>query len=337
MKRLKLIDYFLLVFVGTVLVLTLVYVDDVKEAVISSVKSCVFTVIPSLFVVCVLAGATVDYSLIEKCFAKSRINPSVITAFILGNIGGYPVGAKTLKQLVESGRISRNEADKAICFSFASGPAFCLGIVSSLVFRSSILGLISFLSVLLANTVIFVFMAGNFTCKGRILYTDNPSFTDLLVRSVTSSAYAMMSIGSAIAFFSAMNAIIVKTMPMLGSIKAFPAFMEISAVAKLEYTGLLTFVIITAILAFGGVCVHLQVKSLVDGAFSLKLFYLTRPVQIILSALFSSILFMATERFIPASAQRHTFIVSQSESILPFICMIFMIVISVTYKKRCTA
>ena len=103
--------------------LSVIYIDDVKSAVIRSIKSCVFTIVPSLFVMCVLSSAVMNSRAINKVLSIFKINPSVLAAFILGNIGGYPIGAKILKDMVDKKELTAQEAEKAICFCYASGPA----------------------------------------------------------------------------------------------------------------------------------------------------------------------------------------------------------------------
>ena len=76
------------------LALSVIYIDDVKTAVIKAVKSCAFTIVPSLFVMCVLSSAIMSSRAVKKALSVFRINSSILTAFILGNIGGYPIGTK---------------------------------------------------------------------------------------------------------------------------------------------------------------------------------------------------------------------------------------------------
>jgi sporulation integral membrane protein YlbJ len=63
-------------------------------------------------------------------------------AFLLGIVGGYPVGARTAIALYEKGQCSRTEAERLLSFCNNSGPAFILGVVGVGIFSSSKAGLL---------------------------------------------------------------------------------------------------------------------------------------------------------------------------------------------------
>lgn len=336
MEKLKtnLKDILLLIGFTIAFIISLCFIGSVKEAVINAVKSCVFGIVPSLFTVCVLCGWATEYGIFDRVFRGTNINASIICAFILGNIGGYPIGAKTLCELVKKGKIASKEAEIALCCAFSPGPAFCIGVISPMVFGNSALGWIVYLSILLANLIIFFIYKKSFFKNENNIYESAVSFSDCMTSSVTSAAYSMTSICSAILFFSAVSAVISDLIPSIAGNNFIFALMEISSAARLSYNGLLTFVSITSILAFGGLCVLMQIKSLIGKSFSIKLFLKTRILQILLSALISSTLYILTKRYIPASAQEYTYIFTRSESFIPFICILGMTAISITCRKN---
>mgnify|MGYP003190343658 FL=1 len=313
---------------------SVIYIDDVKTAVIKAVKSCAFTIVPSLFVMCVLSSAIMSSRAVKKALSVFRINSSILTAFILGNIGGYPIGTKILKDMVDKKELTAQEAEKAVCFCYASGPAFCLGIISASVFKSRILGLASVGTVFLANLCLFLFYAKSFSRRSGQTDMSKRSFTDVITSSVTSSSYAMLSVCSAIVFFSAIIAIINAILPATGDMHILNSILEISNAASLKCAGLADFVIITVLLAFGGICVHMQIKSLAGSAFSFKRFYLTMPAKLALTAAFAGLFYYLIQRYLPASSEETNIILSQSGSIVPLICVIGMSAISFTYRYQ---
>ena len=58
-------------------------------------------------------------------------------AYLLGLIGGYPLGAKTAESLVRQGLLTPEDGALLLTFCNNAGPAFILGIAGSGVFRSS--------------------------------------------------------------------------------------------------------------------------------------------------------------------------------------------------------
>ena len=72
----------------------------------------------------------------------------------------------------------------------------------------------------------------------------------------------MVSICSAILFFSAIIAVVYAVAPFAGSLSIVPPILEISRITSLKYAGLTSFVIVAVLMSFGGLCVHLQLFSL---------------------------------------------------------------------------
>ncbi|MEG1778158.1 MAG: sporulation protein, partial [Angelakisella sp.] len=75
-------------------------------------------------------------------------------AFILGIIGGYPVGAKTALTLYQNRLCSKTEAERLLAFCNNCGPAFILGTVGSAVFGDMRVGILLYASHILASIAV---------------------------------------------------------------------------------------------------------------------------------------------------------------------------------------
>ena len=113
------------------------------------VELCTQVILPSLFPFFVLSSLVVELGLTE---GPGRLLGHVMGpmfhlpgdcagAFLLGIVGGYPVGARTAIALYQSGRCSRDETERMLSFCNNSGPAFILGVVGAGIFRNSRAGL----------------------------------------------------------------------------------------------------------------------------------------------------------------------------------------------------
>lgn len=80
--------------------------------------------------------------------------------FLLGCLGGYPLGAAVLADLVARGDLSPKEGRKLLCFCNNSGPAFLIGAVGVGVFHSSAAGLLLYGVHLLATFITGLFLSG---------------------------------------------------------------------------------------------------------------------------------------------------------------------------------
>lgn len=100
---------------------------------------CFKVLLPSLFPFFVLSEMFIrcggaDFS--GKAFSffmkpLFRINGNGASAFILGIISGYPIGAKTAAGLYKNGYVSKKEAENLICFCNNSGPLFIMNSVGA--------------------------------------------------------------------------------------------------------------------------------------------------------------------------------------------------------------
>ena len=126
------------------------------------IELCLNVIIPSLFPFFVLSTLAVDMGMIsalgkltEKIMRPLfRVNGSCAGAFLLGILGGYPVGARTAISLYESGSCTKTEAERLLSFCNNSGPAFILGVVGAGIFSSSKAGIWLYLAHVTASVVV---------------------------------------------------------------------------------------------------------------------------------------------------------------------------------------
>ena len=81
-------------------------------------------------------------------------------AFLMAILSGYPVGSKLVADLYLQGRITKTDAIKMTSFCSTSGPMFIVGAVGTIMFHSTQIGLILFVSHVMgaiANGIIFRF------------------------------------------------------------------------------------------------------------------------------------------------------------------------------------
>ena len=123
---------------------------------------CLNVIIPSLFPFFVLSTLIVQLG-IARHFGRVlepvmrtlfNVSGACSAAFVMGFIGGYPVGAKTVIALYENGSCSKAEAERLLSFCNNSGPAFILGVVGAGVFSSSAVGLLLYLTHTLASVCV---------------------------------------------------------------------------------------------------------------------------------------------------------------------------------------
>lgn len=274
--------------------LLLINASAVSEAVRGAVTMCLEVMIPSLFAFTVLSVYLQSSGLAEtalKPLAKPlsgllRLPEELCAVFILGNIGGYPVGARLLRSLVEQGRLSRSDAGRLLCCCYGSGPSFVISVVGMRVFGSAAAGVVLFCACFLSSLVIAVAV-----CRSgeRIDLKPREARCDLsaecFIGSVMSAARVMLTVCAMITVFAAAMATVGIEDSSDGG--AISALLEISRVGSLLPVGAYIMSLCGALLSFGGVCVVLQVVAIGSGRLPLKCFLLSRIPAAALSAAFS--------------------------------------------------
>ena len=121
--------------------------------------------IPALFPFMVLSsyisGSTIA-EMISKLFEKPfkfifRTSGYGIIPFILGSLGGYPVGAKTVSEFYENEKISQNDANRLLYWCINPSPAFLITAVGTFMLGNTKSGCILYISCLLSSLTIGFF------------------------------------------------------------------------------------------------------------------------------------------------------------------------------------
>lgn len=108
--------------------------DSARQA----LELCIKTVIPSLFPMFVLSGLLISgisvssgrFLSLPECILG--LPPGTGALFLLGIIGGFPVGAQCISQAVESNNLSRLDGERMLGFCNNCSPAFLFGIAGGL-------------------------------------------------------------------------------------------------------------------------------------------------------------------------------------------------------------
>lgn len=115
-----------------------------------ALELCLKTVIPSLFPMFVLSGMLVASlsgtrnRFIAKLEKQLLLPVGGGPIFLLGAVGGFPIGAQCMVQAMEQGSLSKQNAERMLGFCNNCSPAFLFGILGS-IFASPVAPLLIFL------------------------------------------------------------------------------------------------------------------------------------------------------------------------------------------------
>lgn len=159
--------------------------------------------IPALFPFMVLSsyisGSGISV-IISKFFEKPfkfifKTSGYGVIPFILGALGGYPVGAKTVCEFYESEKISRNDASRLLYWCINPSPAFLITAVGTFMLGNTKSGFLIYFSCLISSLSIGFFC--RFLSNNEIYPIENKlpkNKESIFVKSVSKGSEGMLSI-----------------------------------------------------------------------------------------------------------------------------------------------
>lgn len=219
-------------------------------------------------------------------------------AFIMGIISGYPIGAKIATNFRKENICTKEECERLLSFTNNSGPLFIIGSVGILLYRNTMIGVLLFITHLLASLsvgILFRFWKKNkhsvpYSSSSKTYIESKPQASlsnlgEILSESIISSIKSILVIGGFVVIFSSIISILkssgmthiieIITTPFFNFIHISPSFIEplftgffeitngISTISNIACKKLSINILITAfLLGFGGISVLLQVLSI---------------------------------------------------------------------------
>ena len=321
-------NFFTLIF-GVFLICLILFSNSNLEAAKTGLSLWATSVVPSLlpfFIGTELLYRTNFVNLLGKLFTKFmrpifNIPGESAIAFILGNLSGYPIGAKLACNLLENKQCTKIEAERIISFTNNSGPLFIVGTVGISMFYSREIGLaLLFCHFLASLTVGMIFKYYKkdkdelYQNLQKINHTSPKiSFSNLgevLGDSIKNSINLILTIGGFIVLFSVIISIFNESQcfDLVGNCLSkfgisssitktiLAGFLEVTNGLKLSSSlqtkSLAQNIILSSfILGFGGISVMLQVYSVIaKQKLSIKPYIYGKFLQSIFSVIYMIIL-----------------------------------------------
>ena len=254
---------------------------------------CIRTVIPSMFPFLVLSifltGQMFSLRLrwLRPLGRLLHLPENAEVIFLVGLLGGYPMGAQCIRQAYDTGGLSRPDAQRMLCFCSNAGPAFLFGIGARL------LGNVRLCWMVWAVHILSAILIGMFVPAGKsrpVTTQEGPNLS--LTDAVRRAAGVMAVICSWIVLFRILLSFLEKWIyPLIPG----PASIALSGLLELtngcaalmqlqspEYR----IVLFSAILGFGGLCVGLQTGAVLAGSgLQMGPYFLGKAAQGVLSGL----------------------------------------------------
>ncbi len=255
------------VFYVVIIFILLVYHEQAIDGTAKGLLLWYQMLIPSLLPFILVTNAlseTHSYHAITHFFQTKKSNRIFeILAIVLGNICGYPIGAKIINDFVTYEFISGKKANQILALSSQSSPMFLLGYVYSNILCKEIPIPIFLLSIYAPVILYYIFFTTNENkniSRITICNTNQLNIKETFMHTVE----IMVSIGFYVIIFSIILSIL---LPIThnNNIKVILAFLEITNGLNLlsvtDVCNTLKMPLVCTLCSFGGLCSIFQVKS----------------------------------------------------------------------------
>lgn len=252
------------------LILLLIFNDTVIAGTQNGLLLWYQTLIPSLLPFILVTNALSEmnaYQQFASRFATKNTDRFYETlAVIMGNLCGYPIGAKIINDFVISNCMSEQRGNHILAMASQASPMFLIGYVFRH-FLSDKLPLFIFLIAIYSPVVLYYFLFRCFSKKQSVRLLNTPArnipFRDTFMHSVE----IMVNIGIYVILFSILLSIL---LPFCHTDSTkFPLFfLEITTglqlVANTNHIEIVKTCLLCATSAFGGLCSAYQIKGVLQ-------------------------------------------------------------------------
>lgn len=292
--------------------------ESAADGILSSMKLCAATVIPSLFPFTVLSSYILYSGTLTSsarffepvCRKLFRLPGESAGIILMSFIGGFPVGAKMISSALKNGVLNENQSRRMMLFCVNAGPAFVINIVGSSMLGSKKAG-----AVLLASTVIsslIIGFAARFFDEEEKIQSEQSAEINrsgALIKAVESSVKTVILVCGWIIIFGALRQIISDRMDS-ERLKMWSNVLCEVTVGCRTASAIFPLPVTAFVLGFSGFAVHAQLLPFLDDAgLPYKLFFSFRVLNGALAAVISDILF----RIFPCEVQ----VFASAERIMP--------------------
>lgn len=273
-----------------------------RAAAAEALALCGHSVIPALFPFLVVSsllislgfGEWLSPALSGLMTPLFRLPGLAGSAWILGLVGGYPIGAQTAADLYRSHLLTREETERLLTFCSNANPVFFLSILGSGVFASLRTGLWLWLIHILSSLLTGLLYRGRGKTAGRRQLTREipcraVSLPAAFVAAVRSSAAGMLSVCAFVTLFYAAASPLAELGGRLGP--ALVGMAELFSLTPLLGADRFSFILASGCAGWGGVSVLCQTAAVLeDTDLSVRPCLVGKLTQGILSALLAGVL-----------------------------------------------
>lgn len=279
--------------------------SEVVESIKLSFSLCINNLFPTLIPLLLISNIFINYNLMNDLndifgtfFNKIfGINKNTTFSIIMSMISGTPSNAKYLKDTYDLNLIDTSDINDCLKFCHFTNPIFILNTIGLTFLNSKKLGLIILISHFLSSFIFGIFRKKRKVFKEKFSTNkkDKKNFISVLSNSIISSFNTLLIILGVITTCLMLTCILNKVLLINQDYKFIYGLLEITQGLKyLSISNLsinIKAIISSFLISFGGICIHIQVFSILDNKKIRYIpYFLSRIIQGILSSILTFML-----------------------------------------------
>lgn len=290
----KIIQVLILIIFLSLIFNSIIITDELRNALYVFTT----TLFPSIFPFFLISDLLIEYNFVytlnkffhkltKKLFHSSNTSSFII---IMSMLSGFPSGSKYIKSLYDKDLLSLDEANYLITFTHFANPLFVLTVTKTIIDKKTSIYIL--ISMYLSNLIIGMFIRPkNITNDRNLQIKNNPIFTNALTSSIKNSFDLLIIILGNTCFFFLVTRLINYYLPLNNFYQTiingfFDITKGINSIITLNTNTNFKSILILSFICFGGLNIHLQVKSIIaDTKIKYSNFLLGRICQIAISIL----------------------------------------------------
>ncbi|MDD6879446.1 MAG: hypothetical protein PUD59_04395 [bacterium] len=312
-------NLFIILLLLSILVFIITYSDEVIACVLNAINIWKNNIVTSLFPFFIISDLLINYGFVDliseltKNYTRILFNLPGESSFVIitSMLTGFPSSAKFINELLDSKKLTIEQANYLLTFTHYPNPLFVLGVVSSLLNNKKV-SIVIYISIIIGNFIIGMFLKKKKKhIKEKInirnvlniitVKRKKNSFITILTSSIYKSFNTLIILLGIITTFMIITIIVTNIMNLnifsksiiSGLLEMTQGIKNISLInIPIQYKASL----ITFFISFGGISIHMQVMSILNDKDIKYLYYLmSRLIHAFLS---SCITLLLLNRFV---------------------------------------
>lgn len=293
----------LIIVILSFITLILIFLNKslISKTIIYSFSIWFNTLVPSMFPMIILSDILISYNFsdyipkgIVKFMSKVfNISKNAVLIIFLSMVSGFPTNAITTLNAYDKKMISKKEAEHLLFFNHFANPLFVLETVGVFYLNNNKYGIIILISHVLSNIIIGILFRNKNTYSidnYRSISNKSQSFGDVISNSIKKTINSLLMVSGTITLFLILSTLIINVFELNSYLSILvQGILEmttsIASLSLIETTNILKVVISTMIISFGGLSIHLQVYSSLDGKLKYENYFVGRLYQMFISGI----------------------------------------------------